>query len=70
MKTKENTLLDEIEASQEYEAFRVLIEDTLQDQWLDIISSGVIEDIFDEIGGPITKAKNSAIRRLINRWIA
>lgn len=50
MKTKENILLDEIEASQEYEAFRQVIEETLQDQWLDIISSGVIEEIFDEIG--------------------
>lgn len=70
MKTKENILLDEIEASQEYEAFRQVIEETLQDQWLDIISSGVIEEIFDEIGWPLQKAKTSAIRRLLNRYIA
>ena len=49
MKTKENIILDEVEASEEYEAFMKVMEDVLQDQWLDIISSGVIEEIYEEI---------------------
>ena len=39
MNTKENILLDEIEELEEYSEMEEMITETLEDQWLDLVSS-------------------------------
>jgi hypothetical protein len=58
MDTKENILLDELEASPEFASFKDLIKETLQAQWLDLVSSGVIDEIYRELGGKTNKDPN------------
>lgn len=39
MNTKENLLLDEIEETEEFSEMEDMIAETLEDQWLDLVSS-------------------------------
>ena len=68
MNTKENILLDEIEELEEYSEMEEMITETLEDQWLDLVSSWVIEDVYSEVKG--TVPKNKPIARALALYVA
>ena len=68
MNTKENILLDEIEEIEEFSDTEDMIAETLEDQWLDIVSSWVIEDVYDDVRS--VKPKNPSMARTLALFIA
>lgn len=68
MNTKENLLLDEIEETEEFSEMEDMIAETLEDQWLDLVSSWVIEDIYDDVRE--VRPKNPSMARLLALYIA
>lgn len=70
MNNRDNILLDEIEESEDFSTFTDTISTTLEDQWMDISTSGVIDEIYDESGLSGSKqSKNPSIRRAVSLWV-